>query len=134
MGEDGRESDLNPNIERRNDDKAKAKRAEKRKNFLTDEQWDALEEDFHANLFDHQRLWWDNRHQRTRKIKKSRQVGASWYFAREAMMKIRERSEEHTSELQSLMRISYAVFCLKKTQNQKNDKSKLDQPKIDIHD
>src|SRR3546814_6977366 len=27
------------------------------------------------------------------------------------------RSEEHTSELQSLMRISYAVFCLKKTQS-----------------
>src|SRR3546814_7983438 len=32
-----------------------------------------------------------------------------------------ERSEEHTSELQSLMRISYAVFCLKK-QNKKNTK------------
>src|SRR3546814_10689217 len=32
------------------------------------------------------------------------------------------RSEEHTSELQSLMRISYAVFCLKKkTRNHKND-------------
>src|SRR3546814_1353450 len=29
------------------------------------------------------------------------------------------RSEEHTSELQSLMRISYAVFCLKKTNNHK---------------
>src|SRR3546814_6533583 len=28
------------------------------------------------------------------------------------------RSEEHTSELQSLMRISYAVFCLKKTTHQ----------------
>src|SRR3546814_10365041 len=28
--------------------------------------------------------------------------------------RLRERSEEHTSELQSLMRISYAVFCLKK--------------------
>src|SRR3546814_9079944 len=28
-----------------------------------------------------------------------------------------ERSEEHTSELQSLMRISYAVFCLKKNNN-----------------
>src|SRR3546814_3431064 len=28
-----------------------------------------------------------------------------------------DRSEEHTSELQSLMRISYAVFCLKKTIN-----------------
>src|SRR3546814_2241433 len=31
-----------------------------------------------------------------------------------ATMKARRRSEEHTSELQSLMRISYAVFCLKK--------------------
>src|SRR3546814_3100619 len=29
------------------------------------------------------------------------------------------RSEEHTSELQSLMRISYAVFCLKKKKNDK---------------
>src|SRR3546814_9651375 len=29
----------------------------------------------------------------------------------------RRRSEEHTSELQSLMRISYAVFCLKKKNN-----------------
>src|SRR3546814_4909896 len=32
---------------------------------------------------------------------------------------IRGRSEEHTSELQSLMRISYAVFCLKKKKKQK---------------
>src|SRR3546814_2513920 len=31
----------------------------------------------------------------------------------------RGRSEEHTSELQSLMRISYAVFCLKKKKNTK---------------
>src|SRR3546814_2713321 len=31
------------------------------------------------------------------------------------------RSEEHTSELQSLMRISYAVFCLKKKQTQNNN-------------
>src|SRR3546814_8341553 len=32
-----------------------------------------------------------------------------------------KRSEEHTSELQSLMRISYAVFCLKKKKKKKND-------------
>src|SRR3546814_5772325 len=32
------------------------------------------------------------------------------------------RSEEHTSELQSLMRISYAVFCLKKKKNTKTTK------------
>src|SRR3546814_4774876 len=31
------------------------------------------------------------------------------------------RSEEHTSELQSLMRISYAVFCLKKKNNRTHD-------------
>src|SRR3546814_2154023 len=31
-----------------------------------------------------------------------------------------KRSEEHTSELQSLMRISYAVFCLKKKNNEKH--------------
>src|SRR3546814_6860897 len=34
------------------------------------------------------------------------------------------RSEEHTSELQSLMRISYAVFCLKKKKNQQNKHNK----------
>src|SRR3546814_4963400 len=33
---------------------------------------------------------------------------------------IAARSEEHTSELQSLMRISYAVFCLKKKKKKKN--------------
>src|SRR3546814_2341912 len=35
-----------------------------------------------------------------------------------------DRSEEHTSELQSLMRISYAVFCLKKKTNKENTKEK----------
>src|SRR3546814_5666033 len=38
-----------------------------------------------------------------------------------ALILARVRSEEHTSELQSLMRISYAVFCLKKkTMKQEN--------------
>src|SRR3546814_2942586 len=35
------------------------------------------------------------------------------------------RSEEHTSELQSLMRISYAVFCLKKKNTNNSDRHKL---------
>src|SRR3546814_1506818 len=35
-----------------------------------------------------------------------------------------DRSEEHTSELQSLMRISYAVFCLKKKKQQHKSKEK----------
>src|SRR3546814_7366907 len=44
----------------------------------------------------------------------------NWYFAYNffrlagIIQGIKKRSEEHTSELQSLMRISYAVFCLKK--------------------
>src|SRR3546814_7538723 len=36
------------------------------------------------------------------------------------LLKDLDRSEEHTSELQSLMRISYAVFCLKKKKKTKN--------------
>src|SRR3546814_2263202 len=34
---------------------------------------------------------------------------------------LQHRSEEHTSELQSLMRISYAVFCLNKNTTNRND-------------
>src|SRR3546814_4491546 len=39
--------------------------------------------------------------------------------------RLRERSEEHTSELQSLMRISYAVFCLKKKNNKELNNSTI---------
>src|SRR3546814_5395022 len=38
-----------------------------------------------------------------------------------------QRSEEHTSELQSLMRISYAVFCLKKKNNTNKSKTQIHQ-------
>src|SRR3546814_2059041 len=42
-------------------------------------------------------------------------VGVLIYLAMGLMSRLMpQRSEEHTSELQSLMRISYAVFCLKK--------------------
>src|SRR3546814_5928727 len=41
-------------------------------------------------------------------------LAAREWREREPQRLIRTRSEEHTSELQSLMRISYAVFCLKK--------------------
>src|SRR3546814_4667199 len=42
----------------------------------------------------------------------------------EAFGKVWSRSEEHTSELQSLMRISYAVFCLKKKNSNKQKENK----------
>src|SRR3546814_8701179 len=38
------------------------------------------------------------------------------------------RSEEHTSELQSLMRISYAVFCLKKKKEKTHQETQLSDP------
>src|SRR3546814_1350219 len=47
----------------------------------------------------------------TLSVKEHRAVGGKRLRTREP------RSEEHTSELQSLMRISYAVFCLKKKNN-----------------
>src|SRR3546814_10163964 len=43
--------------------------------------------------------------------------GLSQDLVRQLPAHLKVRSEEHTSELQSLMRISYAVFCLKKKKN-----------------
>src|SRR3546814_6617399 len=44
-----------------------------------------------------------------------------------------DRSEEHTSELQSLMRISYAVFCLKKKNEQITNKDTYTSPECIPH-
>src|SRR3546814_10864696 len=46
-------------------------------------------------------------------------------FDQGAVEYIRCRSEEHTSELQSLMRISYAVFCLKKKKKRNTKKNNI---------
>src|SRR3546814_8775441 len=47
--------------------------------------------------------------------------GSRFFFSSQGLATSRaSRSEEHTSELQSLMRISYAVFCLKKKKNNKH--------------
>src|SRR3546814_3606837 len=47
-------------------------------------------------------------------------IPTSWILTAQQRWRDR-RSEEHTSELQSLMRISYAVFCLKKKNNNQHD-------------
>src|SRR3546814_6587112 len=49
-----------------------------------------------------------------------RNLAADGDHARDDLRSRRQRSEEHTSELQSLMRISYAVFCLKKKQKERS--------------
>src|SRR3546814_9718280 len=46
-------------------------------------------------------------------------------FEQGAIRRCLGRSEEHTSELQSLMRISYAVFCLKKKIHYKNNQQRV---------
>src|SRR3546814_5404356 len=51
-------------------------------------------------------------------------IGVRIAPGRTAFTRIPCRSEEHTSELQSLMRISYAVFCLKKKKNKLNIRNK----------
>src|SRR3546814_2591578 len=44
-----------------------------------------------------------------------------WVEEPSYFFRLSARSEEHTSELQSLMRISYAVFCLKKNKHEHNE-------------
>src|SRR3546814_10521167 len=52
-----------------------------------------------------------------------RKYYASLITATQSLNDYYKRSEEHTSELQSLMRISYAVFCLKKKKKKNKNKS-----------
>src|SRR3546814_1060414 len=65
-----------------------------------------------------------------RRHKKVLKQAKGYYHARRKVFRVAKqaRSEEHTSELQSLMRISYAVFCLKKkkhTTQQANNHVKI---------
>ncbi|MDB5724991.1 MAG: hypothetical protein JWQ16_1745 [Novosphingobium sp.] len=78
----GNEADLNPNVAARNAGPKKTKRP----NLITADMVEQLREAFLAECFGYQRKWWDARNQRTRFILKSRQIGATWYFAREALI------------------------------------------------
>src|SRR3546814_2021753 len=68
---------------------------------------------------DHRHLAIGGTRQRRRVARQRRRRGFPIAADRDiAIIEGRVRSEEHTSELQSLMRISYAVFCLKKKKAQ----------------
>jgi len=64
----------------------KKPRKRKPKNHFTEEQIAALREKIMDSLAWHQRSWFEQRHHRNRMILKSRQIGATWYFAREALL------------------------------------------------
>lgn len=76
----GNEADLNPKVSERG--KAKKRKA----NTFDDEATEKLVLAFEESLFDYQRTWYQAGDERTRVILKSRQIGATWYFAREALV------------------------------------------------
>src|SRR3546814_1773523 len=55
---------------------------------------------------------------------------ACWTSIERSGVRKMRRSEEHTSELQSLMRISYAVFCLKKKKTNSTNKPDIQNSKV----
>ncbi|MBI6215416.1 terminase ATPase subunit family protein [Proteus vulgaris] len=78
----GNETDLNPKIANRN----KGERRQPEKNFFSEEQIEKLEDEFRNTLFEYQKVWYRAGHHRIRNILKSRQIGATFYFAREAFI------------------------------------------------
>ena len=78
----GTETDLNPELAKRN---AGEKRKPKR-NDIPEEAVEKLIEAFLDGCFDYQKDWYRAGNQRTRAILKSRQIGATYYFAREALI------------------------------------------------
>lgn len=80
--EGGGESELNPKLAGR----AKKENRKNQPNTFTPEQVEQLRQAFEQDLFDYQKDWYKAGNQRTRVILKSRQIGATWYFAREALI------------------------------------------------
>jgi uncharacterized protein YjcR len=78
----GTDTDLNPELAKRN---AGEKRKPKR-NDIPEEHVEKLIEAFLDGCFDYQKDWYRAGSQRTRAILKSRQIGATYYFAREALI------------------------------------------------
>jgi uncharacterized protein YjcR len=78
----GKEKELNPKIENRN---AAPKKTPDRNHFDED-QVEQLQNAFRDSNFEYQKVWFRSGEQRTRMILKSRQIGATWYFAREALI------------------------------------------------
>jgi uncharacterized protein YjcR len=77
----GHEGDLNPNVANRNAGEKK----KPKNNLITHAQGLQLRAAFEASLFGYQDDWLNSSALRTRLILKSRQIGATWYFAREAI-------------------------------------------------
>lgn len=78
----GTETELNPNLAKRNEGPKKAPK----RNEFSEEDIEKLEEAFRDGCFEYQLDWYRAMNMRTRMLLKSRQIGATFYFAREALI------------------------------------------------
>lgn len=112
---DGNEVDLNPKLANRN--KAERKKAEQ--NAIDQEQEELLINGFLDGMFNYQRVWHKAKEHRIRNILKSRQIGATYYFAHEAFVDALTTGHNQiflsASKKQALQFRSYIVNYAKQT-------------------
>ena len=73
-------------LNKESDKQEKEKKPKTPKNHFTEEQIEQLRQLALEPLFEHQKKWFKQKNRRNRMILKSRQIGATWYFAREALL------------------------------------------------
>jgi uncharacterized protein YjcR len=84
---DGNEADLNPAVENRNAKTRAGTRKQPSRNAISEEQQEKLVGAFMESLFPYQKHWYRaGLVERVRNLLKSRQIGATWYFAREGLV------------------------------------------------
>ena len=112
---EGNETDLNPKLANRN--KGERKKAEQ--NAIDEEQEELLINGFLEGMFNYQRVWHKAKEHRIRNILKSRQIGATYYFAHEAFVDALTTGHNQiflsASKKQALQFRSYIVNYAKQT-------------------
>ena len=112
---DGNETDLNPKLKNRN----AGERRKPEQNAISQEQEELLINGFLDGMFQYQRIWHDAKKHRIRNILKSRQIGATYYFAHEAFVDALTTGHNQiflsASKKQALQFRSYIVNYAKQT-------------------
>ena len=112
---DGNETDLNPKLKNRNT----GERRKPEQNAIGQEQEDLLINGVLGGMFQYQRIWHDAKKHRIRNILKSRQIGATFYFAHEAFVDALTTGHNQiflsASKKQALQFRSYIVSYAKQT-------------------
>lgn len=112
---DGNETDLNPKLKNRHT----AERKKSEPNAINEEQEELLINGFLSGMFQYQRIWHQAKTHRIRNILKSRQIGATYYFAHEAFVDALTTGHNQiflsASKKQALQFRSYIVNYAKQT-------------------